>query len=424
MRILQVCKKFPFPVRDGEGVAVRALAKGLVEAGCTMDLLSFNTSKHYVVDPQAAELPHYDSISTCELDNDITHLSAGLSFLKPGSFHVSRFDSDAFRVQLRTLLELRSYDAVILETSILAIYIPVIRRHSKALVVIRAHNLEHEIWSRIAKRGPWVLRPAYRSLAKRLYRFEQEHIQHADLLLPITRRDAEAFTTAMGYQGPLHAVPVGYDAASSIHDAQTALSRLPFAISFIGSLDWAPNLEGLKWFLAHIWPVIHAALPEVRLHVAGRKTPRQIEELRLPGVTIHGEVPDSQAFLRRYPVTVAPILSGSGTRVKILDAMKVGRVVLTTSMGLEGIDAQDQREVIICHEASCFVEQLSRLQAEPMLLDEIGANASAFIADHFDFARIGFGVASQIRDCLRERMFNSELRLVKDDLGSRDEQTA
>ena len=398
MRILQVCKKFPYPIMDGEAVAVRALATGLVEAGCTIDLLSFNTSKHYVSAPLEADLPHYDLVSTCDLDNDVTWWGAGLSLLRGGSFHVSRFDCDDFRVQLRTMLELRRYDAVILETSILALYIPTVRRHSDALVVVRAHNLEHEIWSRIGERGPWHLRPVYRSLARRLYRFEAEHIRTCDLLLPITQRDARAFVDGMDYRGPLHAVPVGYDATAPQVRLGHRLSELPFAISFIGSLDWAPNVEGLRWFLREVWPGLRAAFPELEFHIAGRKTPREILALRMPGVTIHGEVPNCEAYLRRFPLTVAPILSGSGTRVKILDAMRAGRAVLTTSMGLEGIDAVDRQEVLICDAPADFVEQLRYLREVPGALDRLGAAAETLLCDRFDFARIGYGLAREIRE--------------------------
>lgn len=402
MRILQVCKKFPYPVRDGEGVAVRALALGLREAGCSIDLLSFNTTKHRVKDPQRADLPHYDRIASCDLDNDVTWWRAALSVFERGSYHVNRFDSLDFRAQLRTLLQLNDYDAVVLETSILAMYIPVIRQHSRAVVALRPHNLEHEIWSRIGRRGsPW-LRPAYRMFARRLKRFERRWINEADVLLPITPRDGEQFVRDLGYRGPLHIVPVGYDSAGAAARVERRLRDLPFAMSFIGSLDWAPNLEGLEWFLRDVWPLLRAHFPELEFHIAGRKTPAGITALRVPGVIVHGEVEDSDEFLRRFPMTVAPILSGSGTRVKILDAMAAGRAVVATQMGLEGIDLQDRREALVCRSPSAFVDQVRYLREAPERLDEIGSAAREHIRRHFDFARIGFGVASQLRDSRAE----------------------
>ena len=403
MRILQVCKKFPYPVRDGEGVAVRALALGLREAGCEVDLLSFNTSKHRVKNPQEADLPHYERIASCDLDNDVNWWAAAWSVFQRGSYHVNRFDCDEFRIQLRTLLQMERYDAVILETSILALYIPVIRQHSDAVIALRAHNLEHEIWARIGRRGsPW-LRPAYRMFARRLERFERHWVNRADQLLPITARDGEQFVSDLGYEGPLHVVPVGYDMSAARVAATEPPGDLPFAISFIGSLDWAPNLEGLEWFLRDVWPLLHAHFPELQFHIAGRKTPGHIEGLRLPGVYVHGEVDDADAFLRRFPMTVAPILSGSGTRVKILDAMSAGRVVLTTQMGLEGIDAADRGEVLLCRSPTAFIDQVRYVREQPDRLARIGAAAEDFIRRHFDFARIGFGVASQLRDRRAER---------------------
>jgi glycosyltransferase involved in cell wall biosynthesis len=402
MKILQVCKKFPFPVKDGEGVAVRALAQGLVEAGCTVDLLSFNTTKHWVEDPQDADLPHYRNIASCDLDNDVKPLEVGLSFFQKGSYHVHRFDNSEFAAQLKTLLQLNDYDAVILETSILALYIPTIRKNSNAVVALRAHNLEYEIWQRIGQGGNLLLRPFYGILARRLKRFERKWINEADLLLPITDRDGERFIKDLGFKGEQHTVRVGYDSMSHQKHYWAPLLSLPFAISFIGSLDWAPNLEGLKWFLEDVWPALHERFPELEFHIAGRKTPDDLLSLQLPNVTVHGEVKDSAEFLQRYPMTVAPILSGSGTRVKILDAMVSGRVVLTTEMGLEGIDAADRREVLLCPTPSAFVDQVKYVRLNPEKLDELSLSAQVFIQLNFDFARIGYGLAGKIRDTKKE----------------------
>ena len=405
MRILQVCKKFPYPVMDGEAVAVRALALGLREAGCEVDLLSFNTSKHRVADPQAVDLPHYRHIASSDLDNDVVWWKVARSLLRRGSYHVTRFECAAFRGQLRAMLQVHDYDAIVLETTILATYIPVIRELTTAPVLLRAHNVEHEIWDRLGRRGSLLRRPVYRELARRLRRFERAYLPQADVLLPITARDGEAFRRDLGYHGPVHVVPVGYN-PRKLRGGSTAVAktgggahgRAPLSMSFIGSLDWAPNLEGLDWFLERVWPRLHTAFPTLQFHVAGRKTPDRILSLQLPNVFVHGEVPDSKAFLRSHPLTVAPILSGSGTRVKILDAMSTGRVVLTTAMGLEGIDATDRREVLVCDRAVDFVTQLNWLREDATRAERLGEAATGLIRDHFDFARIGYRLASVIRD--------------------------
>lgn len=402
MRVLQVCKKFPYPVMDGEAVAVRALALGLAEAGCEVDLLSFNTSKHRVDDLGEVDLPHYSNIASSDLDNDVVWWRVAQSLLRRGSYHVTRFECERFRARLTNLLQLRDYDAIVLETTILATYIPIIRPLTDAAIVLRAHNVEHEIWDRLGRRGSRLRRPVYRELARRLRRFEREYLPMADLLCPITARDGEAFRRDLRYGGPIHVVPVGYDRDARSPVALGAKPAAVPAISFIGSLDWAPNVEGLDWFLGEVWPTLHRVFPDLRFHIAGRKTPPRILSLRLPNVFVHGEVPDSRAFLRTYPMTVAPILSGSGTRVKILDAMAAGRVVLATTMGLEGIDATDRENVLVCDDARAFVRQIRWLQAEPHRGPGIAAAASALIGEDFDFARIGFRLASAIRDRRRE----------------------
>ena len=398
MRVLQVCKKFPYPVKDGEGVAVRALALGLAEAGATVDLLSFNTSKHRVINLDEVDLPHYNYIDSCDLDNEVKPIDAAVSLLRSDSYHVTRFRSDGFQRSLRHLLTARDYDAVVLETSILAMYIPTIRACSEAVIALRTHNIEHEIWARIARKSPWYTRPFYAAFARRLRRFERKWINSPDVLLPITQRDSERLVHDLGAAIPRHVVPVGYQSVDTNTQAHKPLHALPAAISFIGSLDWAPNLEGLDYFLYDVWPLLRREFPELEFHIAGRKTPRRLISLDVPGVIVHGEVDDSAAFLQRYPLTVAPILSGSGTRVKILDAMVCGRVVLTTPMGLEGIAALDRKEVLICRTPTAFIDQVRYVLDNPSELERIGNNARALIREQFDFARIGFGLAACIRD--------------------------
>ena len=403
MQILQVTKKFPFPVRDGEAVAVGALARGLRQAGCRLDLLSFNTSKHYLEDPEGADLPHYDQIATCELYNDVTYAAVAVSLLRRGSYHVERFDSAELRIQLKTMLQLYEYDAVILETTILARYIDTVRKFSNAVVVVRAHNLEYEIWDRVADRQRWPARWVYRELARRLKNFERTSLPAADLLLPITARDADSFQEQLDYQGALHTVPVGYELDPVTTARLRPLADLKRSISFIGSLDWAPNLEGLNWFLKEVWPLLHAADPELEFHIAGRKTPDSIAGLGLDQVVVHGEVADSSAFLAAHPLTVAPILSGSGIRVKILEAMAQGRVVLATPMGLEGLQVQDRQTVLVCDQPTDFVRQLAWLYEDTARLASIGLNAVETMGSNFDLARIGLKLAARITDCRRNR---------------------
>ncbi len=258
MRILQLCKKFPFPLKDGESIAVTYLAKALNELGCDVTLLAMNTSKHYF---DATKLPddfnHYESIYYTELDNRISPLAAFLNLFSSKSYHISRFISKPFEKMLIQLLEDNEYDIIQLESLYLASYIPVIRKYSDAKIVMRAHNVEYEIWERIASNTSNPIKKWYlKHLASKLKTFEIENLNQYDLLAPITERDAKIFKS-LGYKNKLQVTQIGIDNRDYMADDNSFSKEL--SMSFIGSLDWLPNIEGLNFFLSVIWKRISSS---------------------------------------------------------------------------------------------------------------------------------------------------------------------
>ncbi|MBL7775228.1 MAG: glycosyltransferase, partial [Saprospiraceae bacterium] len=339
MKILQLCKKFPFPLKDGESIAVAYLARAFDALGCPVSLLAMNTSKHWF-DPAhlPPELNGYQAVYTVDIDNRIRPGAALLNLFSRRSFHIERFENETFALRLAEILQNETFDVVQLETLYLAPYIPIIRRHSKALIALRAHNVEHEIWERVAANSNFLKKWYLRTITPRLKKFEENQLNACDLLVGISERDVQQFRQ-LGLQKPAITVPIGLDCRDYTPDFSSY--NRPLSLSFIGSLDWMPNLEGLRWFLQEVWkPLLAAQFPQLELHIAGRNTPDWLRALGLPRVHVHGEVPDAAGFINQHSILVVPLLSGGGMRAKILEGMALGKVVLSTSLGLEGIAAR------------------------------------------------------------------------------------
>jgi glycosyltransferase involved in cell wall biosynthesis len=385
MKILLLCKKFPYPLKDGESIAIHTLSLALSELGCEVSLLAMNTSKHYFSgDTYPPEAAHFRRIKTVAVDNRIKPLAALGNLFSMESYHIARFISPDFALELEHMLYADAFDIVQLETLYLAPYIPTIRRHCTALVSMRAHNVEHEIWQRISDNTPNTLKRWYlRHLTAKLRQFEQHALAHYDLLLPITPRDLGYFRR-LGYQNPAVVTPIGIRNGSPVKPNATATPPVGYSMSFIGSLDWMPNLEGLQWFIDNIWPGIKAAYPQMELHIAGRNTPDSLLQLKKPGIFVHGEVPCSATFIRQHPLMVVPLLSGSGMRAKILEGMSLSKVVLTTSIGLEGISATHQSEVMIADTPAQFMDSLAYLYADADRIRHIGEKAYRLVHDKYD----------------------------------------
>lgn len=382
MKILQLCKKFPFPLNDGESIAVTFLSKALADLGCEMTLLSMNTSKHFTdIEKLPNDFNHYSNIIVTELDNSLKPMDAFLNLFSKDSYHVSRFVSDDFRDALIDLLQSQKFDVIQLETLYLAPYMETIRQYSDALITMRAHNVEHEIWYRVSKNTSLLPKKWYiKYLAHKLKRFEIEMLNEYDYLVAVTDRDLKRFKK-YGYKNGAVASPIGIDISE--YESKEMDWENP-SVSFIGSLDWMPNLEGVEWFLSEVWPIIHEKYPALNFEIAGRNMPAKLKKQAGNNVVMVGEVPSAIDFINQHAIMVVPLLSGSGMRVKILEGMALGKVVITTSIGLEGIHAKHGSEVFIANTPQEFMECITLCMHHPKIMQDISKKAQLFIADYFD----------------------------------------
>ncbi len=384
MRILQLCNKFPYPLKDGAAIASTYLAKAYAELGHDVTLLSMNTSKHWF---DTATLPedfsHYANIHTVFVDNRIRPIPAFFNLFSEKSYHVERFVDAAFSLKLEELLQNDGFDVVQLESLYLTPYIPVIRKFApEAQVVLRAHNVEHEIWERVADNSNPLKKWYLNHITPRLKDYETIRLNDCDLVVGISKRDVAAFRS-MGLNKPATVAPIGLDTRDYRPDNSSF--KRPLSLSFIGSLDWMPNQEGLLWFLNEVWaPLLAPNFPKLTFHIAGRTAPRWLRELDMERVVFHGEVPCSRDFLNQHSVMVVPLLSGGGMRAKILEGMAVGKVVVSTRLGMEGIDAKDGEECLLADSPEAWLEAIRCCHRQGAQLMTIGQKGRQFCEQNFE----------------------------------------
>ena len=410
MNILQLSKKFPCPTNDGETMAVMHLSRALHRLGVRQTLLVMSTAKHpaspETVARYAGEMAHYEAVKVVEVDTAVRPLAALRSMAGKGSYNIERFEQDEYRRALVELLRAHTYDVVQLETLYLAPYIADIRAHSRAKIVLRSHNVEYEIWERLAHNGS-PLSPKtwyFRLLATRLRRYEtaklaQPRATGYDAIAAITARDAEQFA-ALGSVAPVMTLPIGLNLAS--YPEPLPYPTVP-SIGFIGSLDWLPNTEGLEWFLEHIWAEALRRHPNLTFHIAGRHTPPHFLRLRLPNVVVHGEVPSATGFILSHAISIAPLLSGGGMKVKVLEALALGRTVIASPVGLEGIEPPDRVAVLSATTRQEWLEAIDHaVQHYTTTLPDIGNAARRFVEQRFDNAVIAQQYLAQLRALVAE----------------------
>ncbi len=380
MKVLQICNKPPYPPVDGGTMAMNSITQGLLREGCEVKVLAVETDKHPAdVDKMPADYRERTRFEAEYVDLGVKPLEAAVAMLCGESYHVRRYRSEAFAKRLRSILEQEEFDVIHMESPFLTPYLPLIRSLSKAKVVLRAHNVENIIWKRVAESTPHGLRRWYlKHLSLTLRAYELEHINDYDGVVCITRNDADYFKQN-GCRRPVTAIPFGVEPEECM-----GVTVEPASLFHIGAMDWMPNRESIEWLLDEVWPVVHREVPQAHLYLAGRKMPERWMHAAIDGVSVVGEVPDAGYFIAGKQINVVPLRSGSGIRVKIIEAMAAGKAVVTTSVGAQGIEYTDGENLLIADTPEQFARQIKRLVDDQDYCAKVGEAAARLVAEQYD----------------------------------------
>ena len=385
MNILMLCNKSPFPPSEGGPMAMNSIVTGLLEAGHKVKVMAFNSNKYHVdIDSIPQDYREKTKIEFIDIDLSIKPLEAFKNLFSDESYHVKRFISESFKNRLTEVLESEKFDIVQLEMIYMAPYIETIREHSDAKIMLRAHNVEHKIWERMAKKTIFFAKRWYiNHLVRTLRNYEMSVLDKVDGIAAITITDASYFRRVTAT--PVIDLPFGvdidkFDPVFEVGDTPT--------FYHIGSMNWMPNEEAIKWFLKNVWNTVQKRLPEAKLYLAGRNMPKWLKNKKRKNVIVVGEVPDAHEFVNEHNIAIVPLLSGSGMRIKIIESMALGKTVITTMVGAEGIQYSEFEDIIIADNAPKMVENICRLYQHPEEAEAIGLNARRLIEEVYDNKKI------------------------------------
>jgi len=360
------------------------MAVGLAQSGNRIKILAISTQKHPCNTEQIpVELKNLIEFHIVHINTSINLFNATLNLLFSRlPYNIERFIDNRFSQKLSGIITTNRFDLIQIEGLYLFPYIKVIKSLTSTPIVYRSHNLEHEIWQRISNNEKSRIKANYLNLlSRRIRNLELKLTNHVSALVSISKRDEQWFKDNR-FNRPSISIPSGFTKPESNDISNLANND----VCYLGSLDWIPNQEGLIWFLNQVWPTVLEKYPSIKFHVAGRNTPRSIAE-RLKGETgviFHGEVDSAQNYLKNYSIVVVPILSGSGMRVKIVEGMMLGKAIITTAIGLEGIDAANREQVIVADKPNDFAKAIIEIIQRPDLKVSIAEKARIFAMENFD----------------------------------------
>ncbi len=382
MKILQLCNKAPYPANDGSSIAISTLAEGLADNGVELHLLPINTKKHFKPEENiSADFKQKTNYQCIYRNTDTSALGALSNLFSTRSYFVSRFFFKEYEEQLIKKLQTHSFDIVQLEGVFMASYIPVIKQYSKAKIILRSHNVEHQIWERHLVNEKNSLKKTYLTIQNsRLRSFEIKAFQDVDAIVTITDEDKKTITGVCPNK-PIHTCLTGIN----LDNYKVREPKYPNTLFHFASMDWMPNIEAVDWLLKEVWDNVVKHTPDAKLILAGRGMPERFKKLASQNITIIDDVKDSAEFYSDYDIMLVPLWSGSGLRIKLVEGLAYGKAIVTTSIGAEGIPYSAGKDMMIADSDNEFSEAIIVLLQNSGQKQELQRAARLLAEEHFDY---------------------------------------
>lgn len=383
MRILIVTASLPYPIASGGAIRVFGILEGLHEAGHHITLLSFG-------DSDASQTPLTD---ICEYIHVLPTPSRTKSeriktlIMTSQADIQTRFYSPEFEQKLLSLLHEQNYDLVQFEAIESACYLPIVREKFPDIkICFDTFNAEadlqrviYEIDRQEAKRLPQAVYSWIQSW--RIEQYEGDLCKASDLVIAVSQED-QTILSKYRNDDKTAIMPSGIFVDDyAIPDKEIELSEN--AVVFTGKMDYRPNVDAMLWFADSILPKI----PEANLMIVGQKPHPRIQHLpERDNISLTGWVDTVPPYLHASDVYIAPLRMGSGTRLKILEAMATGCAIVATSIGAAGLSDEAKSTMVIADTETEFAEAIRQLLNDPGKRQELGECAKKMVKAQYDWA--------------------------------------
>ncbi len=356
--------------------------RGLVHLGHEVSLVALNGKRSYHENAPDADLAEKINYRAYDIDINVSVLEVAINLFSKTSFNIDRYYDSEFETLLIGEVRKNNYDVIQFEGLMVSLYLSAVRKNSAAKLVYRAHNIENQVWTRMSLQKNDPFKRSYLKMhARRIRNYEIQQLNKFDAITVFTPQDKQVIES-YGISAPVRVLPVGLNLEKYKPDCtQTEFPSL----FFLGSLDWLPNREGMEWFLDNFLKELTNGDLNVKLYVAGNDIPESFDDYEVMGkIFIQGEVDNALEYVNSKAIMIAPLLSGGGMRVKIVEGMAMEKCIISTSLGAEGISYENGKNIIIANNREEFYQAIKRCIKNEDYCREIGLNARALIEQQHD----------------------------------------
>jgi sugar transferase (PEP-CTERM/EpsH1 system associated) len=383
MRILVITDYLPFPLITGDRIRVYNLIHRIAEqhevsvAGFLMtpdEADGVSHLKKFCNRVETVNLPRRHRLA--RIHSLIRYILAGIPF------DFEFLDSQDLKRKIQDMVSSMDYDIVQIEHSRMALYLDALSPnvHAKSLLVF--HNIASSQYDSISNIALTPIKRARAWLHSRmLRRWEPLYAERFDRCITVSEEDRRLLMTA-NPRLQVDVVPNGVD--TKIYQP-LALEETQPAVLFVGNMSYAPNSDGAIWFCNQILPYIRRVLPGIRAWIVGTEPPREVIKLQGDGVHVTGRVEDVVPYYRRSTVSVVPLRAGGGSRLKVLEAMALGRPIVSTTIGCEGLKVVDNQHLLIADRPEQFSGCVFSLLQDTSLYKRITGNARRLVEEEYSW---------------------------------------
>ena len=330
------------------------------------------------------ELPGAHTIYTAALDG--TALAQSLDYVRrvfrSAPFAVSKFTHPEVQRVVATWLREKKFDVAVCDFLSASLNFPSVLGTP---TVLFQHNAESALWRRMAAtESSAARRLAYQIEATKMARYERRTLPKFHHVIAVSEHDRQQML-AMYPECAISVVPTGVDTQQ--YAVAPPATADPPRIIFTGSMDWEPNIDAIVYFCQEVFPRVRAEFPSALFQIVGRNPHTRVKQLTCDSIKVTGTVPSVAEYLRDATLVVVPLRIGGGTRLKIFEAMAMGKAVISTSIGAEGLDVQSGRDLILADDTTAFAEAIVLLLRDAAMRRQY-EQAATKLAAQYDWSNI------------------------------------
>ena len=370
--ILIITNKQVFPATDGGALAMKKLASILDKKKYSINMICISKSnKSLDILKTSSLISKTFKQIVFQKNMKFNLINFIISIIKNTSYQASRFYDHQIQKYIQDSIDKRKYKIIIFESIFACIYLKKLDIPNDTKTIFRAHNIEHKIWLDLANSNCFK-KLLYRLLASQIKKMELSIPKSINYILTLSLNDEKFFHEL--FPKKTYNLPVHFTIKN--HKTQ----KIKNSIFHLGAMDWKPNAEGVKWFLNQVAPLINQ---KTRIYIAGKGMGSKYNIYKKDNILIEGEIKDANDYIANKEILFVPIFSGSGIRIKILEAMSMGIPVISTKHGAVGIPYVNGHNIMIANTAQDFSKAINKLVSDKKLAQKIGNNGKKIVQKYF-----------------------------------------